>query len=331
MACWCTTAAIVCAVPLVWFLVKFFSRSPKTITLPNKLEIKQLNTWETNYLFQEIWTEKSYFKHGIQLQDGATVFDIGANIGLFSMHVANLYKNLKIFAFEPIPDTFAVMEANVRKHCTNTPASNLNLMKLGVSGPEREISVDFVCDPFVSVAASTPALASSTATAWKAISLQWASAFMKHQHRLSGSFLSLLCVKLIAVPVLGSLVAIIVFLYQTLIIIAASIRKAIFSKKVPCTLVSLAKVMSEHKVERIDLLKVDVEGAEFDVLRGVDESDWPKIQQVVLEVHNIGGTRTKEIKQFLEQRGFTVNEECEEELFALMGMSSLFCVRSKKN
>ena len=39
----------------------------------------------------------------------------------------------------------------------------------------------------------------------------------------------------------------------------------------------------------MDLLKIDVERAELEVLQGVEEADWPKVQQVVLEVHDVEG------------------------------------------
>ena len=38
----------------------------------------------------------------------------------------------------------------------------------------------------------------------------------------------------------------------------------------------------------IDLLKVDVEGSELRVLRGIDAGHWKRIRAVSLEVHNIG-------------------------------------------
>lgn len=37
----------------------------------------------------------------------------------------------------------------------------------------------------------------------------------------------------------------------------------------------------------IDLLKIDAEGAEVDVLLGVDEAHWPLIEQVVMEVQDL--------------------------------------------
>ncbi len=42
-------------------------------------------------------------------------------------------------------------------------------------------------------------------------------------------------------------------------------------------------------LEVVDLLKVDVERAELDVLRGIADGDWPKIRQLVMEVHDVNG------------------------------------------
>jgi FkbM family methyltransferase len=39
----------------------------------------------------------------------------------------------------------------------------------------------------------------------------------------------------------------------------------------------------------VDLLKVDVEGAELDVLLGIDPAHWPLIAQVVIEVQDLSG------------------------------------------
>ena len=42
--------------------------------------------------------------------------------------------------------------------------------------------------------------------------------------------------------------------------------------------------MAKEKISRIDLLKVDVEGAEILVLQGINEADWAKIQRVALDI-----------------------------------------------
>lgn len=56
----------------------------------------------------------------------------------------------------------------------------------------------------------------------------------------------------------------------------------------------------------VDLLKIDVEGAELDVLRGVDAGQWPLIERAVLEVQDLDG-RLAAICDLLRGRGFSVS------------------------
>ena len=72
-----------------------------------------------------------------------------------------------------------------------------------------------------------------------------------------------------------------------------------------CELRTLSMVLREESLPRVDLLKLDVEKAELDVLRGIDEPDWHRIQQVVAEVHDMRG-RCQVISQMLTTRGFSV-------------------------
>ena len=61
-----------------------------------------------------------------------------------------------------------------------------------------------------------------------------------------------------------------------------------------------------QELKKVDLLKVDVERAELAVLRGISDSDWPKIRQIVIEVHDIDG-RLAEVKRLLTvDAGFQV-------------------------
>ena len=60
----------------------------------------------------------------------------------------------------------------------------------------------------------------------------------------------------------------------------------------------LTVIMMLQELERVNLLKIDVERAELAVLHGVSACDWPKIRQVVLEVHDLDG-RLAEVKQLL--------------------------------
>jgi FkbM family methyltransferase len=53
---------------------------------------------------------------------------------------------------------------------------------------------------------------------------------------------------------------------------------------------------------RVDLLKVDVEGAELDVLLGIDARHWPLIGQVAMEVQDIDG-RLADVCDLLARHG----------------------------
>ncbi len=54
--------------------------------------------------------------------------------------------------------------------------------------------------------------------------------------------------------------------------------------------------------EPIDLLKVDVEGAELEVLQGIDEQHWPLVRQALLEVQDLDG-RLNTVTELLRARG----------------------------
>ena len=43
---------------------------------------------------------------------------------------------------------------------------------------------------------------------------------------------------------------------------------------------TLSDILAETGVERVDLLKIDVQKAELEVLEGIAEEDWPKIAQL---------------------------------------------------
>jgi FkbM family methyltransferase len=55
-----------------------------------------------------------------------------------------------------------------------------------------------------------------------------------------------------------------------------------------CALCTLSEVLAQQHLAHVDLLKIDVEGAELDVLRGVLPADWPRIRQVPASVCLLG-------------------------------------------
>jgi FkbM family methyltransferase len=85
------------------------------------------------------------------------------------------------------------------------------------------------------------------------------------------------------------------------------------SKKVKCKARRLSEIIAEEDIKKIDLLKIDVENSEHLVLGGLDESDWDKIDNVVVEIHDVDD-RLKNIQHLLEGKGFKTYVEKEKML-----------------
>lgn len=66
------------------------------------------------------------------ITDGMTIFDIGANIGWYTLNLGKRYPNAKIYAFEPIPQTFS----NLQKHVLLNGITNATLFQFGFSDKE---------------------------------------------------------------------------------------------------------------------------------------------------------------------------------------------------
>lgn len=72
----------------------------------------------------------------------------------------------------------------------------------------------------------------------------------------------------------------------------------LYRRQARCNLLTVSDIMREHRLTSINLLKIDVERAELDVLRGIAASDWQRIQQVTAEVHDWRG-RKSEVEDIL--------------------------------
>lgn len=85
--------------------------------LPNGLECYYLSKEETEYIFQEVFTGEHYLRNGLFIHEGDCIFDVGANIGLFTLFVNQLQKkDVKIYAFEPVKPIFDVLKENINLH-----------------------------------------------------------------------------------------------------------------------------------------------------------------------------------------------------------------------
>jgi hypothetical protein len=97
-------------------------------------------------------------------------------------------------------------------------------------------------------------------------------------------------------------------------------------KQVNCQLRTMSSVIEEEKVERIDLLKVDCEGAELSVLLGIKDEHWPMIKSTVIEIHDLDN-RLQTVKSLLTKQGFTSIHTEREKGLENTAMFNLFATR----
>ena len=72
--------------------------------------------------YREIWEDKEYFRHGLEIKEGDVVLDLGASIGLFSL-LALEKKAKKIISFESNKETYQYLKENCKKYKKITPVN----------------------------------------------------------------------------------------------------------------------------------------------------------------------------------------------------------------
>jgi natural product biosynthesis luciferase-like monooxygenase protein/FkbM family methyltransferase len=244
---------------------RVFDGQERTI-LPNGLPVAHLGAEQTGGIYREIFDQEIYLRHGISLPDGAHVLDVGANVGLFTLWVGTRARNARVWSFEPIAPTFRVLRANAELY-----GLDARVFELGLS--DREEEVDFTFYP--RMAGLSGRFAEEDREVTRGIIERWL------RDTKGGG------------PGLPDDAE-----------IEGVVDDLLRSETWRCRLRPLSAVIREEGIERIDLLKVDVEKSEREVMAGIADEDWPKIRQIVLEIH----TREllAELLALLEARGYQV-------------------------
>jgi FkbM family methyltransferase len=232
-------------------------------------------------MFKEIFEEETYLKHGIVVREGDCIFDVGANIGLFTLSMGQKHKDITIYAFEPLPPIFEALRVNMALY-----GLNVKLFDCGLSNEAR--SDTFTYYPSASLLSGRFADAEEERETIKA--------FLQHQEQQEDSEA-----------------------------LDAVLTNSLTSERFTCRMKTLSDVIHENAIQRIDLLKIDVEKGELDVLAGIENADWSKIKQLVIEVHDIEDRLTR-ITELLERHDYSVTIEQD----ALLEGSGLYNVYASR-
>lgn len=155
-----------------------------------------------------------------------TVLDIGANVGATALYFARLYPNAQVYAFEPAPDNFAVLERNIAN------SQRIRGFNFGLGAADATLELYHSDNPVNFGGYSLHPAGSDT------------------------------------------------------------------SKTVRIQVRNVATVLGELALEKIEVIKVDTEGAEWDILTAFPESVLRSAQYVTGELH---GNKDFALLEYLSQ------------------------------
>ena len=93
-----------------------------------------LNYWNDN-MSGEYYLISKILPDYIQLKDKSVIFDVGANIGEYSLKIASIFSKSMIYSFEPNINTFKILIRNVEDYKTIKP------INIGLSEIKKETEI----------------------------------------------------------------------------------------------------------------------------------------------------------------------------------------------
>ncbi|WP_406346326.1 amino acid adenylation domain-containing protein [Streptomyces sp. NBC_00648] len=262
----------------------------RTYELPNGMTVFQQNRSETDFVYEEIFTNLEYLRNGITIRDGDTIVDVGANIGMFTLFAGTRCPGARILAFEPIPPVFDSLRRNVELH-----GLNAQVFACGLAAEAKEETFTFYRHNTV--------ISSSVTTAEQAHEM--VRSYLRNQEELTEDG-----------TVAGDE------------LVAELVDARLDSERFTCQLRTFSEIVAEQGLDRIDLLKIDVENAEYEVLKGIHWRDWPRIRQLVVELHDVDGQLEK-VETMLRALGYRVVSEQDNRLLQGTPLYNVYAIREE--
>ncbi len=237
---------------------------------------------------------EEYFEHGASVHAGDVVVDVGANIGAFAVDVAvRTRSDVTLHCFEAAAPIFAQLERHFREHAI-LRATRHELHAVALCSPEQHGQVR----PFYYFRRFPT---DSTYDLDRKL-----VAFREYFRRVARDIELGVSERRWPIRVPARTVA------HTLAYLSRDesrlgvwlAMRVTGMRELRCDLASLDRVLAARNITRVDLLKIDVEGAELDVLRGCGTA-WPMIRRVVVETDRRAG-RADTVVALLVERGLRI-------------------------
>ncbi|MFU8826866.1 MAG: FkbM family methyltransferase [Brevefilum sp.] len=132
---------------MIWYknwpsLVPLFLRKPGTRIQKIKLRRPSIDLLVRGpmdvWSVKETFIDQFYTRYGAPVEDGWTVVDIGAGIGDYCLYAAEGLPGVTVYAFEPYPESFALLERNLALN----GVENVHPFQKAVWSKEGELYLD---------------------------------------------------------------------------------------------------------------------------------------------------------------------------------------------
>jgi FkbM family methyltransferase len=184
---------------------------------------------------KETFLDRFYERYGFVIQPGWNVLDIGAALGEFTLFAAHAATDMRVFAFEPFPQSVVLLNDNIRLN--NTPS--VQVFPEAVAAKNGTLTLDLT--------SGEP--------------LQ----FQSH----------------------------------------ADLPTA--SSQITVNAAALSDLFARLDVQSFDLVKMDCEGAEYDIFFNTAPDALKHIRRIVMEYHDNATSYTHlDLVRFLSEQGFVV-------------------------
>ena len=216
---------------------------------------------------------KGYLNLGVNIKNGDTIIDVGANIGVLGVRLSKKFNDIKIHCFEPIPEIYSTLKQNAKLSLNK----QFYTYRMGISNSSK--TLNFTYYP------NSPALSTSNPEVWDNDQKNFMAAVSGSISHIPKQFWWAKLIPNFITPLIAKYLK--------------ANKKQITSK-----VISLSEFIINQNIKIINLLKIDCEGEEVNVLRGIESKHWPLIKSVVMEVNDIENN-IEISKKILSSNGFT--------------------------
>lgn len=222
------------------------------------------------YIYNEIFKEKDY---GFldDNKEKVVYFDVGGNNGIYSLYLNENNKNIEVHVFEPISDLYENIVWNISQ--TKKDNNKFIINNHGLGNIKEELEINYLPNA------------------------DGLSTIKNDLESKKEAIVKSKCKSLNNIPVVCNLC-------EGVTTILLNNSSFVDSVKKKIKIDTLDNYILTNNINKIDYIKVDIEGYELEFLQGINATNFEKIGKMVIEVENYRTNYTTQILDILNENNF---------------------------